>query len=109
MKRKHAARWWFAMLLGLASLWTQSVSAQNIRGQVVFANGVPFAGANVRICGPQGCSTFAISGMDGMYYLYQIPPGGPYVLEIWVGPGAPRRTLQVMVYMGWTDIYPIAL
>ncbi len=54
-----------------------------------------------------GRSGVAYSGADGMYYLFNIPPG-PFVLEIWVHPNSPPMTFKIQVYnQPFTDIGPI--
>jgi len=49
-----------------------------------------------------GRSTPAYAGPDGMYYLYNVPPGF-YYLEVWVTPNTPI-VYQVQVFDPLTDL-----
>ncbi len=56
-----------------------------------------------------GRSSPAYSGGDGMYYLYNVPPGD-YQLEIWAYPGRPPLTINIRVNdQPYTDIDPILI
>lgn len=98
-----------AGLFVLTALLATEAAAQSVRGRLVFPNGVPLAGASVRLCAPDFCTPPAISGPDGMYYLYQVPPGRSYSLELFLGPGPARKSVPVLVQPGWTDVPPVTL
>jgi len=110
MVRKHSShRWPLWSLLGLA-LVAHTAFAADVRGRIIFQDGAPFAGAKVRICPtPQTCTPIAISGIDGMYYVYGVPAGGPYNLEVYVDSEQPRTVIQVVVTEDWTDAPQITL
>jgi hypothetical protein len=56
-----------------------------------------------------GRSSPAYTGADGMFYLYNVPPGD-YYLEIWAYPGRPPLTFTIRVYdRPYTDINPILI
>lgn len=109
--RTHANLRWALLSLALLALtaFASPAFAQNVRGQLVFQNSAPFAGAKVRICGPNFCTPLAVSGIDGMYYLYEVPAGGPYNLEVYVDAEQPRTVVQVSVNGEWTDVAQIIL
>jgi hypothetical protein len=49
------------------------------------------------------------TGEDGMYYLYNVPPGF-YYLEVWIQPGRQPLVYEVQVGNGsFSDIPPIIL
>jgi hypothetical protein len=68
----------------------------------------PAAGIPVTVFRPDiGRSGVSYSGNDGMYYLYNIPPGY-YVLEVWLYPNTPPMTFSIQVgSQPFTDIAPI--
>jgi hypothetical protein len=49
-------------------------------------------------------STPALTGFDGMYYLYNVP-AGVYRLEVWLGPSPIVYTITVQEPL--TDILPL--
>ena len=56
-----------------------------------------------------GRSAPAYSGTDGMYYLYNVPPGS-YLLEIWPYPNQPPIVYTIYVSdQALTDIAPIVI
>lgn len=56
-----------------------------------------------------GQSSPSYSGTDGMYYLYNIPPG-TYTLQIWAFPNMPPLTFSIQVgNQQFTDIAPIVV
>jgi hypothetical protein len=77
------------VLLG-ALCFTESSFAQGVtvRGRLVRqgpAGVYPAVNIQVTLFSQQNGRTVpTVSGYDGMYYFYNIPPG-PYNLEIWVG------------------------
>lgn len=88
-------------------------AAGTVRGQLfrVAPNGAryPATGVPVTISSPStGRSAPAYSGSDGMYYLFNIPPGG-FNLEVWVwGPSAQPLVFGMQVLnQPVTDIAPI--
>jgi hypothetical protein len=63
-------------------------------------------GIALTVFSPQmGRSSPAYSGPDGMYYLYNIPPG-VYTLEVWV-PNSPMSYQIQVDGQAYTDIAPI--
>ena len=65
----------------------------------------PIQGVQVTLNHPQlGRTDPAYSGPDGMYYLYNIPPGS-YYLEVWVT--NPPWVFNVNVYAPQTDLPPV--
>jgi hypothetical protein len=54
----------------------------------------------------RGRSAPSVTGPDGMYYLYNVPPG-QYIIEIWLG----GRPIQYSVNVGepHTDYPPISI
>jgi hypothetical protein len=57
----------------------------------------------------EGRSSYAYTGSDGMYYLYNVPPG-TYYLEIWIQPDREPLRYEVQVYsQPLTDIAPIVI
>jgi hypothetical protein len=103
-----------AVLVAATLLSTASISATSIvRGQVVRVGpqgqSFPAAGIAVRVFNSQrGPSGFTYTGNDGMYYLYNIPPGD-YALEVWLSPDPGNRLVfNIRVYdQAYTDIAPI--
>ena len=84
--------------------------AANIRGRIVHAGSTgdfPVPGVQVRVFRQDiGWSAPTFTGSDGMYYLYNIPPGQ---FQLCVGPqSSPCFTIQVPM-QGWTDIAPIRI
>ncbi len=67
----------------------------------------PAAGVAVTVNNPQmGRSSPAYTGTDGMYYLFNIPPGN-YTLEIWPYPQTGPLLFPVTVNDPGTDVPPI--
>jgi len=93
-------------LLGLA-ISIQVAEAQNVRGQATFPNGIPAAGAFVKVCAAS-CTGLFVTGPDGMYYVYAVPPG-QYQLLFFVSPNSPpSASYQIVVFpQPWTDIPPL--
>jgi|SRR5450830_706832 hypothetical protein len=90
----------------LSILLAASVRAATVRGRLVHKNGYPAGYIAVRVMHPQhGASSFAYTGQDGMYYLYNIP--GPTIsLEIWLSNNNVLR-YPINVVEPITDIVPI--
>src|SRR5262245_24746381 len=69
-----------------------SAEAATVRGRLVRRTPqgfYPAQGVPVTVFSREkGRSGASYSGPDGMYYLYNIPPG-PYTLEVWVYPNQP--------------------
>ena len=72
--------------------------AATVRGQLACNNRpYPAAGVAVTVFSTfYGRSTPSRTGTDGMYYLYNVPPG-IYTLEVWINPNAPLQ-FQIQVY-----------
>ena len=67
----------------------------------------PISGVRVNVVSQAGASGPSYSGPDGMYYLYNIPPGH-YTLQVWDKPDQPPLQFAIEVYrQPWTDIAPI--
>lgn len=80
--------WLLLVVLALSTVARADVVTSTVRGYLfrVAPNGQSYAAANipVRLTHPQyGPSSFAYSGFDGMFYLYNVPPGS-FVLEVWI-------------------------
>jgi hypothetical protein len=89
------------------------VEASTVRGRLDRQNQYgryPAAGVPVSVYRPDlGQSAMSWTGEDGMYYLYNIPPGN-YVLQIWVYPNNPPVTYNITVFnQPYTDIPPILI
>jgi hypothetical protein len=83
--------------------------AATVRGRLVHPNGYPAADIAVTVSNPQiGRSSPAQTGADGMYYIFNIPPGS-YFLEIWIHPGGAPIVYQIQVYEPYTDIPQIGV
>lgn len=104
MKKPYFTRALTCVLL--VSLMVVTANAATVRGRLVHANGYPAAGVAVTVVNQQvGRSSPAYAGPDGMYYLYNIPPGY-YYLEVWTYPGAPPQVYQIQVFEPYTDLPP---
>lgn len=56
-----------------------------------------------------GRSGTAYTGPDGMYYLYNVPPGN-YALELWVYPNSRPMVFSIVVStQAFSDIAPIVV
>lgn len=90
-------------------LTSVAANAATIRGRLVYSNGYPAAGAAVTVLNRQvGRSSPGYAGANGMYYLYNIPPGY-YYLEVWLRPGAKPIVYQIQVLGPYIDIPPITV
>ncbi len=94
---------------------TSAAAAATVRGRLdrVYANGVryPAVGVAVTLYGQNvRRSAPAYTGPDGLYYLYNIPPGS-YYLEVWTSrdPGARPAVYPVSVREPYTDVAPIVV
>jgi len=88
-------------------LTTGLANAATVRGRLNHANGYPAAGVAVTVINQQaGRSSPAYSGADGMYYIYNVPPGY-YNLEVWIYPGGAPTVYQIQVGDPYTDIPPL--
>ena len=78
--------------------------AATIRGKLMHANKQAATGYQVTVSSAQGSrSAPARVGSDGMYNIFNIPPGA-YLLEIWV-PGAAEPTVyKINVVEPYTDV-----
>jgi hypothetical protein len=83
--------------------------AATVRGRLIHQNGYPAAGIAVTVINAGGvrCAP-AYSQPDGMYYLFNIPPG-PYYLEIWIYRGGAPVVYQIQVFEPYTDIPQIVV
>src|SRR6266446_4878099 len=97
----------FALAIG------ESADAASVRGRLnhAYPNGQTVSGIGFAVTvfrGDIGRSAPAYSGQDGMYYLYNIPPG-TYNLEIWTSrdPRVPPTVYVIVVSEPNTDIPPI--
>jgi hypothetical protein len=99
----------FLACLAFVVLTTGLASAATVRGRLIHANGYFAAGVAVTVFNPQlGRSSPAYTGPDGMYYLYNVPPGY-YNLEIWINPGGAPIVYQIQVGEPYTDIPQIGV
>jgi hypothetical protein len=107
MRRKALV---FAILLStfIALVAAPDASAATVRGRVIHSNGGPAVNYAVTITSPQrGRSSPVNVRADGMYYLFNIPPG-PYRLEVWI-PGQGPRVYQIQVHESYTDVPQVAV
>jgi hypothetical protein len=99
----------FALILVLLSGVGISTDtyAQTIRGRLMKGSR-PIIGVPVNVYSNViGQSGFSYSGPDGMYYLFNIPPG-QFILQIWDIPNVPPMQFQIYVHpQPWVDIAPI--
>ena len=95
-----------ALFICLSFLETPNCIAATVRGRIVRSNGnFPVPYVTVTLASPErGRSAPAVTGFDGMYYLYNVPPG-PYVLELWLGQRP--ATYPITVQDPVTDIPPL--
>jgi len=100
-----------ALVLTIAA----AAEAGTIRGRLyrkTSQGDAPAQGVPVTVVHPDprlGRSGVTYSGPDGMYYLYNIPPGR-YTLEIWAYPNHPPQVYSIVVgQQAFTDIAPIAV
>jgi hypothetical protein len=56
----------------------------------------------------RGRSAPAVTGADGMYYFYNVPPDN-YYLQVWLYPGKAPLTYVIRVNDPGTDVPPILL
>ena len=101
-----------ALMLVAFLLSPAQASASTVRGKLYRVNpqGQIFAAVGVRATVSRadlGRSGPSYSDPQGMYYLFNIPPGN-YVLELWVYPNRPPWAFQIVVpNQPFTDIAPI--
>lgn len=100
-----------ALLLLLVVTEATTAAAAVVRGRLdrVDQNGRrrPAVGIAVTVYNPTvGRSSAATTGADGMYYIYNVPPGS-YYLEVWVS--RPPMVFQIYVSEPYTDIAPIVV
>lgn len=106
--KRCATRW--ALIGTLVALAPQIVGANStVRGRLIRVGPqgtYPAVGVAVTVYSQQnGRSNPSYSGPDGMYYLYNIPPGS-FSLQVWAT--KPPMVFQVQVSaQGFTDIAPI--
>ena len=100
-------------LLVIGVVTVAAAEAGTVRGRLVRRNpqgefpaqGIPVTVFRTDI----GRSGSAYSGPDGMYYLYNIPPGN-YWLEVWVYPNTPPMVFTIVVTdRPFSDIAPIVV
>ena len=102
------------MSLLLTFVGTTSAQGATVRGRLDRRDGngriYPATYVAVTLNSPNmGRSSPAYTGADGMYYLYNVPPGN-YLLEVWAYPGRPPLTFNISVYdQPYTDINPILI
>ena len=104
------------LLISLFLVFVGTTSAQGatVRGRLDRRDGYgrlyPASYVSVTLNNPKiGRSSPAYTGADGMYYLYNVPPGD-YQLEVWAYPGKPPLTFNIRVYdRPYTDINPILI
>jgi hypothetical protein len=101
---------WIATIVSafLSVCVSTDLYAQNIRG-LLRKGDQPISGIAVDVFDPMlGASGVSYSGSDGMYYLFNIPPG-KYTLRIHDIPNAPPRAFPIFVIpqQPWINIPPI--
>ena len=100
-------------LLFLLFVITAAAQAATVRGRLVRNNGYGgiYGVAYVTVTlwnQARGRSAPAVSGEDGMYYFYNVPPD-TYYLQVWLYQGRPPLTYIIYVKDSSTDIAPIVL
>ncbi len=104
----------FLLLFLIVCAATASAAAATVRGRLdrrdAYGNIYRAAYVGVTLNNQYvGRSSMTYTGEDGMYYLYNVPPGS-YYLEVWIQPG--RQPLVYQVQVGnapFSDIPPILL
>ncbi|MFZ0321685.1 MAG: carboxypeptidase-like regulatory domain-containing protein [Candidatus Sulfotelmatobacter sp.] len=94
----------------LASL---CATAANVRGRLdrVLPNGAryPATGVAVTVYNQTlGRSNPSTAGLDGLYYINNIPAGS-YYLEVWANPGGQPMVFPIQVFEPYVDIPPIVV
>jgi hypothetical protein len=90
-----------------------SAYASTVRGMLFRRDGygtayaAPYVGVSL-YNSQQGRSSLAYSGTDGMYYLYNVPPGD-YSLQIWLAPNRPVVYTIRVLNVPYVDIAPIQI
>ena len=117
--RKDSRTWQRSAARALLTLFVIGVvtvaaaEAGTVRGRLVRRNprgefpaqGIPVTVFRTDI----GRSGTAYSGPDGMYYLYNTPPGN-YWLEVWVYPNSRPLVFTIVVTnLAFSDIAPIVV
>jgi hypothetical protein len=114
MRGKGGGFFTSCLFLLMAAVSAQIASGATVRGKLVRPgpNGSRAAAGGVRVTvvSPNGArSSPAVTGQDGMYYLYNIGKG-TCRLEVWVnGTNRPPRVYQVQVNEPYTDVPPVSL
>jgi hypothetical protein len=103
---------WICMLLLIVVALLEPIGAASVvRGRLLRATpqgNYPAQQIRVTLNSQQyGRSNPTFSGSDGMYYLYNIPPG-PYAVEVWVS-NQPLTTHIQVGPQGYTDVPVIQL
>jgi hypothetical protein len=114
MQRAWNLSFKFLLLFLLVFVATAYAYAGTVRGKLERrdAYGRNYVAAHVAVTlynKQVGRSSPAYTGNDGMYYLYNVPPGS-YYLEIWVYPDREPLRYIIQVYnQSLTDIPPIVI
>ena len=102
------------LVLMFSSITAVGASAATVRGRVdrrdMYGRSYPASYVRVTLYSQRfGRSSPAVTGPDGMYYFYNIAPGG-YYLEVWVDPDKPPRSFTINVpERPYVDIPPILI
>ena len=101
---------WLSLFLFAAEA---SAYASTVRGMLFRRDGYgrAYAAPYVPVTlenGIRGRSSVAYSGTDGMYYLYNVPPGD-YYLQIWLNPNEPLVYRITVANGPYTDIAQIQI
>lgn len=112
---KRPARWAALLLFLLGFAGALPAQAGTVRGQVfrvVYGRRYPAPYIAVTVVNPtMGRSSAAYTDANGMYYLFNVPPGY-YTLEVWWSRDpsqAPYRYNIVVNNSPYTDIAPIQI
>ncbi len=107
---KHLVGLLLALLTTLAL--ATSAQAQTVRGQVLRATPAgtyPAPYMSVTLYSDRmGRSAPAYTTPEGIYYLYNVPPG-QYVLEVWAAKTPTTVKVVVPQNRAWTDIAPVPI
>jgi hypothetical protein len=113
-QRARSSSFKFILISLIVFVTTASAYAGTVRGRLDRQDGYgrayPAVYVGVTLYNPQlGRSAPSYSDNDGMYYLYNVPPG-EYLLEIWVYPGRDPMVFKIQVSnQPVTDISPILI
>lgn len=97
----------YLLAIGMLFCECSSSFAATVRGRISRGN-YPAPYITVTLYSQQyGWSSPALTGFDGMYYLYNVPPG-QYMLHLWFG-GPQPLVYTITVQDPLTDLLPLSV